>query len=191
MIPRPRTPRLTPVPYDELNESQLAVLPKPPAAGGTLTAANLLMTLVRHPNLMRAWIPFSLKLFSDSCLPDRDRELLILRTGWRCRSSYEWGQHVLIARSIGLSDEDFTLLQSNPLTADADPWDLVLLDAADELHDDACIGEPTWTALASRYDVMQLIEVPMVVGGYHQLSYLLNSVGVSPDESIRELETGF
>ena len=49
---------------------------------------------------------------------------------------------------------------------------------ADELHDDSCIGDATWAALAERYDEHQLIEVPMVVGHYHLVSFTLNSLGV-------------
>jgi len=64
----------------------------------------------------------------------------------------------------------------------------VLLRAADELHDDACITDATWAALAERYDVPQLIEVPMVVGQYHLVSYTLNSLGVQRDEGVPGFE---
>jgi len=45
------------------------------------------------PGLFRKWMPFAGKLLAGK-LPARDRELLILRTAWHCRSPYEWGQHV-------------------------------------------------------------------------------------------------
>lgn len=63
--------------------------------------------------------------------------------------------------------------------------DAGLLRAADELHRDACIGDPTWAALARRYDTEQLIEVPMLVGHYHLVAMTLNSLGVQLDEGLQ------
>ncbi|HEX4820446.1 MAG TPA: hypothetical protein VFV00_09585, partial [Acidimicrobiales bacterium] len=65
-----------------------------------------------------------------------------------------------------------------------EPFDAVLVRAADELHDDGCITDGTWAELSTRYDVPQLIEVPMVVGQYHLVSFTLNSLGVQRDEGV-------
>jgi alkylhydroperoxidase family enzyme len=53
-----------------------------------------------------------------------------------------------------------------------------LLRAADELHADAYITDPTWKVLAEHLDERQLIEVCMVVGQYHLVAFTLNSLGV-------------
>ena len=111
--------------------------------------------------------------------------MLILRTGWNCQAPYEWGQHVLIGRAAGLSDDTFALLCSDVPSPDTDPWDALLITAADELHRDAGLSDATWSQLASRYDDRQLIEVPMVVGAYHQVSFVLNALGVPLDEGIQ------
>ena len=47
-------------------------------------AINIFATLVRHPGLFRQWLPFGGKLLAGK-LPARERELMILRTGWRTR----------------------------------------------------------------------------------------------------------
>jgi len=116
-------------------------------------------------------------------LPARDRELLILRTGWLCRAEYEWGQHKLIARTVEVTDEEIERVKAGP---DAEGWDesdAALLRAADELHTDAEISDETWGSLAARYNERQLIEVPMLIGHYHMVAFTLNSLGV-------ELEPG-
>jgi alkylhydroperoxidase family enzyme len=146
-------------------------------------AANIFATLVRHPGLFRKWMPFGGKLLVGK-LPARDRELLILRTGWRCQSEYEWGQHVLIARAAGITDEEIERLKVGPDAPGWEPSDAVLVRAADELHDDGCITDATWATLAARYDVPQLIEVPMVVGQYHLVSFTLNSLGVQREPGV-------
>jgi len=97
----------------------------------------------------------------------RDRELLILRTAWNCRSEYEWGQHARIARSVDVSDDEISRVTDGP---DAPLWssfDATLLRAADELHRESSISDATWSALAEHYDEHQLIEVCMVIGQYH------------------------
>lgn len=138
---------------------------------------NIFATLVRHPGLFGRWLPFGGKLLAGK-LPARERELLVLRTGWLCGSPYEWAQHVVVGRAAGLTDEEIDRVVAGPDAEGWDAFDAVVLRAADELHDDSCLTDATWAALAERYDEAQLIEVPMVVGHYHLVSFTLNSLGV-------------
>ena len=145
--------------------------------------ANLFGTLARHPRLLRRWAPFGRRLLAGE-LPRRDRELLILRTGWRCGAEYEWGQHVRLGRLAGLTREEIARIGEGP---DVDGWsafDGALLRAADELHDDGAITDDTWGTLARRYDERQLIEVPMVVGQYHLVSFTLRSLEVQRERRV-------
>ena len=178
---RPQSPRIPPLAPDEQDDQTRELLAGAAAPG--IPAANIFATLVRHPGLFRKWMPFGGKLLTGK-LPARDRELLILRTGWRCQSEYEWGQHVLIGRASGLTDEEIERLKDGPDAAGWDPFDAALVRAADELHDDACITDETWAALAARYDDKQMTEVPMVVGQYHLVSYTLNSLGVQRESGV-------
>src|SRR5437762_13760942 len=109
----PRMPPLTPEQQDERQRELLAGV----AVGGP--ASNIFATLVRHPGLFRHWLPFGGKLLVGK-LPARERELLVLRTAWHCRSEYEWGQHVVIARTSGVSDDEIGRM---PAGADAEGWD--------------------------------------------------------------------
>lgn len=179
--PRPSAPRIPPIPESERDDQARELLAQ--AGGGTAGATNIFATLVRHPGLFRRWLPFGGKLLAGK-LPARDRELLILRTGWNCRSDYEWAQHVRIARTAGLSDDEIARVRQGP---GADGWsahDALLLAAADELHRDACLGDATWAALAERYDERQLVEVPMLVGHYHLVAFTLNSLGVQVEDDV-------
>jgi len=147
-----------------------------------ISDANVSTTLVRNPALFRRWIPFGTAVMNGT-LPARERELLILRTGWNCRAPYEWAQHSLIALRVGIRQEEIDRVASDR----AEEWsadDVALLRAADELHADACITDETWAELASRYSTEQLIEIPAVVGLYHMLAMTLNSLGVQCDEGL-------
>jgi alkylhydroperoxidase family enzyme len=150
--------------------------------------ANVFTTLVRAPGLFRRWTPFGGKLLHGK-LPPRDRELLILRTGWNCRAEYEWAQHSRIALDCNLTSEEVERVLSGPDHPEWGPFDSVLLRAADELHLDWMIGDATWEVLASRYEVDQLIEVPMLVGQYHLVAMTVNTLGIQLDEGLRGFPT--
>ena len=178
MADRPSTPRIHPVTADEQDEQQRELL-----GGVALPAANIFATFVRHPGLFRKWMPFGGKLLSGK-IPARERELVILRTGYLCRSEYEWGQHVTIGRAAGLTDEEIERVKAGPDDPAWDGFDATLLRAADELHEDACISDATWAALAARYDEKQLIELPMLIGQYHLVAFTLNSLGVQREAGV-------
>jgi 4-carboxymuconolactone decarboxylase len=176
---RPTTPRISPLPEAEWDETARTLIEQSSAGG----AVNIFTTLVRHHRLFRRWTAFGGVLLTGT-LPARDRELLILRTGWLCQAAYEWGQHVRLAKAAGLSDDEIQRVASGPAAPGWSDLDATLVRAADELHADACISDTTWAALAAVYTVEQLIEVPMLVGQYHLVSFTLNSLGVEREPGV-------
>lgn len=183
MASRPTSPRIAPLPAAERTPSAQAVLDTVTTAG---SEANIFTTLIRAEGVTRRWLPFGGKLLNGK-IPARDRELLILRTGWNCQSEYEWAQHVVIGRAAGISDEEILRITAGPEAGGWSEFDSTLLRAADELHEDWCITDATWAALAEVYDEPQLIEVPMLVGQYHLVAMTLNTLGVQLDPGL----TGF
>jgi 4-carboxymuconolactone decarboxylase len=173
-------PRIPPLPADERTPSAQALLDSVTVAGAD---ANIFTTLVRAEALTRRWLPFGGKLLNGK-IPARDRELLILRTAWNCRAEYEWAQHVRIGRAVGLSDDEIDRVPHGP-EGGWGPFDSTLLRAADELHGQVTITDPTWTALAEVYDTEQLIELPMLVGHYHMVAMTLNALRVGLDPGLR------
>ncbi len=145
------------------------------------TELNIFATLARHPKLLKRWSAFAGWLLYGGTLPARERELLILRAGYLCRAGYEWGQHVQIAKVAGLDDDEIARVAEGPEARGWSDGDALLLRAADELHADSRISDPTWSGLAERWDDQQLIEVCMVVGQYHLVAFTLNSLGVEPE----------
>jgi 4-carboxymuconolactone decarboxylase len=148
--------------------------------------ANIFTTLVRAPDLFRRWLPFGGALLRGA-LPARDRELLILRTAINCVAPYEWGQHVRIGRVAGLTDVEVARIAAGAAAPGWSADDALLLEVADELHERAAISEARYDALAARYDEVQLIEVPMVVGHYHLVAMTLNALRVANDEGLAPL----
>ena len=181
MTNRPPSPRISPVADSERDPEITELLGTVGMPAGS--AAHIFTTLVRHPGLFRKWVPFAGKLLAGK-LPARDRELVILRTGWRCRSEYEWGQHVLIAQRSGVTLDEIHRVAAGPDAPGWDAFDATLVRAADELHDDSGISDATWAQLAARYDDRQLIELVMLVGHYHLVAFTLNSLGVQREAGV-------
>ena len=177
----PTTPRVMPLPRAEWDAEVTEILNATQMGGGVL---NIFKTLARHPKLLKRWLVFGNHVLFKATIGARERELLILRTGWNCRAEYEWGQHVVIGRQVGLSDEEIQRISVGPEAPGWDPFDAALLRAADELHGEQRIGDATWKALAARYDTQQLIDVVFAVGQYTLVSMALNSLGVPLDEGI-------
>lgn len=177
-------PRIPPLPVDEREPRVQELLDGAGLTRPDGDALNIFTTLIRHPRLFKRWMAFGGTILMGGEIPARERELLVLRTGWLCRSEYEWGQHVIIGKAAGLTDDEITRITEGPDAAGWSEFDATLLRAADELHQDARISDATWDALAARYDTHQLIEVPMLVGQYHLVAFTLNTLGVERDPGV-------
>jgi 4-carboxymuconolactone decarboxylase len=133
---------------------------------------------------------FGNHILFKSTLPPRERELVILRIGWLCRSDYEWGQHVRIGREAGLTDEEICRIPIGPDTQGWSASDADLLRATDELHHDARVSDSTWNRIATRYNRQQMLDLLFTIGQYNLVSMVLNSCGVQRDPGVEGFPIG-
>ena len=129
-------------------------------------------------DLCQKWWDFTTQLSLHRTHPERDREVLVLRTAYLSRGEVEWGNHARIGKNAGITDEEITKITQGPDAPGLKPFDRTLLRAVDELHTSRFITDPTWKALDERYDEGQLIEVLFVVGNYTLISMFYNTVGL-------------
>jgi 4-carboxymuconolactone decarboxylase len=166
-------PRVLPLPPTERDAATQALL----TLAGPRADKNVYTTLVRHPRLFERWIRFGAAMLYAT-LPDRDKELIILRTAYRTGCAYEWRGHTEYAAGLGVTEEEIECVQRGSDDPQWQAFDAALIRAVDELLDDHMISESTWAILADRYDETMLIELPMVVGHYYALGLTLNSLRV-------------
>jgi 4-carboxymuconolactone decarboxylase len=178
-----QTPRIAPLPEAEWTQEMRDMFSgNRPAALGPSRTSNYRATLARHMDVFRKYSAYAGQLLMTGVLPARDKELAVLRTAWLCQGEFEWGSHVPIARVAGLTDGDIERVTRGP---DAPGWkteDAVVLRAVDELHLNGTISDATWSLLAARYDERQLIEFPLVIGQYHTVAFVQNSLRIELDE---------
>jgi 4-carboxymuconolactone decarboxylase len=178
---RPSTPRLPPLAEEQWSAEQRELM-APFAREGRIH--NIFTTLVRHPKLLKRWLPFANHILFKSSLAPREREMVILRTAWLCRAEYEWGQHVVIGKKAGLSEAEIARIAEGPDATGWSAFDAAILSAVDELRDDACLSDASWAALAQRYDTAQLMDLLFTAGNYAMLAMALNSLGVRLDPGL-------
>ncbi len=130
MIEKPAHPRIDPLPVDDGAPRQL----------------NIFRTLAHNEMLSKAFLQLGGHLLGGGVLPVREREIVILRTGFRSGSEYEFGQHTRIGRKGGLTEDEIARLADS----DSDQWDTndaALVTLVDELCDEDVVSEVTWQAL--------------------------------------------
>jgi alkylhydroperoxidase family enzyme len=137
---------------------------------------EIMRTMLRHPDLFARIADMGIQLLSKGALPGRERELAILRIGWLCQAPYEWGEHVLIAKKLGITSEEIERITQGSHAPGWSEHEQAILRAAEELHEDARISDATWATLAKRFDERQLIELPVVIGQYQTVAYYQNSL---------------
>jgi alkylhydroperoxidase family enzyme len=171
-------PRIAPLSDAELTPEQTEAL----EAFRPGPVLNIFRTLVRAPKALtrfNAWGGYVLSRRND--LSARDREIVILRTGFLCKSGYEWTQHVRIGLREGLTEDEIARIKAGA-AAGWSPADAALIQASDELHRDQFISDATWTQLRKHFSEKQAMDVVFTAAQYTQVSMFLNTFGVQLDE---------
>jgi Carboxymuconolactone decarboxylase family len=171
-------PRIAPLspPYDDQAELALAALGPP---------IQLFRILARRPDLAHAVASWGRYYLSrKSALTVRQRELVIGRTTALCGADYEWGVHIAVfAGKAGLDAAQVSSL-ARGTPGDAcwpDPHDRAVLRAVDELHGTCDLTDETWDGLAAAADLDGALEVVLVCGWYHAISFAVRALRL-PDE---------
>lgn len=178
---RLKTPRIAPLRDDEWTPEQAAAL-EPLKKHNFLF--NIFRTMARRPEAFKPFGIWGDYVLRKTLLPAREKEIVILRTGFLCGSAYEWAQHAVIGRREGLTDVEIARIKAG---ADAPGWsaaDAALIRAADDLHKDQFITAPVWDALITHFGEGQAMDVVYAAGQYTLVSMILNTFGVQPDEGL-------
>jgi 4-carboxymuconolactone decarboxylase len=138
--------------------------------------------MARHPALLRAWTALRQHVVLDTALGPERSEVVILRTGHRRGSEYEWSHHVVRARALGFDDARIEALRG-PVAAMA-PDDAVLAQAVDELAETARLRPETRAALEALVGQEGVLDVMATIGFYSTLAFIVNSFGTPVDADV-------
>ena len=142
---------------------------------------RLFRIFVKNQALADAMQPLGAHLLGTPSIAGRERELLILRTCARCGAEYEWGVHsVGFARWEGLSEDAIRATAVGDAGDPAfGPRDALLIRIADALHGEASVPDDLWAVLSEEWREDELLELLMVCGFYHFISFAVNTTRVA------------
>ena len=138
----------------------------------------LFRTVARNPRVLQRMMAGG--LLDRGSISLRARELMILRTCARCGAEYEWGVHVAsFDQKVQWTREQL----HSSVHGDASDccWtdeDQLVLNLADELHDTNSVSSLLWQQASEHYSAEQLVELTMLAGLYHAVSFMVNAFGV-------------
>jgi alkylhydroperoxidase family enzyme len=168
----------------------------PPGSRQSLTGdvdrqgANILGALAHHPALAKAFFTLNGHLLRATTLTPRQRELVVMRVAVLRQSSYEWAQHVFLARHAGMTDLEIAWIAWGPGAPIWDELEAALLRAVGELDRDGVIADETWAVLIEHLDARQVLDVIFTAGAYATIAWMVESLGIELDDDLREVITG-
>lgn len=138
----------------------------------------LFRTVARNPRVLQRFMAGA--LLDRGSISLRSRELMILRTCARCGAEYEWGVHVAVygAKAQWTSEQLRSTAHGGAQDACWQGEDRLVIRLADRLHDTDRVDGALWADLATHFAAEQLIELIMLAGLYHAVSYLINAIGI-------------
>jgi AhpD family alkylhydroperoxidase len=174
--------RLPPLPAGEWDDRARAALAGlvPRGRQDPEGAGIALSTLVRHPDLTKAFLGFSAYLLARSTLPDRVRELAILRVAARRGCAYEWAHHAKFAAELGFSEAEIEAAGRGKATGELE---IVVLGAVDELDERSTLSDETWAVLGGHLDERQRMDLVFTIGGYCLMAMAFNTFGIEPEQT--------
>lgn len=181
-------PRIEPISLESADAPTREIFGRVPESMRTL---NVLRTVANHPPLLGPWLEFGAHLLISSTLEPRLRELVVLRTGWQCRSPYEWGQHVVIGRMVGVLDADLQRVAQGPEAAGWTAAEAAALRATDELIERHTLGNVNWAALTAHFSTQQILDLIFLVGQYQLVASALNALRVERDDGLDATKVPF
>lgn len=135
----------------------------------------LFRTLARDPRLFRRFMAGG--LLDKGNLSLREREIAIDRACARCGGEYEWGVHMaLFAERVGFGEAEIAATRSSQTDQPFwSPREQLILRLVDQLHDTSTIDDALWPLLAAAFSDEQLLELLMLTGFYHMVSFVVNA----------------
>jgi alkylhydroperoxidase family enzyme len=150
----------------------------------------LFRTVARNPRVLQRMLAGG--LLDRGSISLRLRELMILRTCALCGAEYEWGVHVATfgAKAQWTPEQVRATVQGGSQDACWAPEERAVLRISDELHASSGVSDATWQDAASHFAPEQLIELVMLAGLYHAVSFLVNALGVPHEEGVPRFPRG-
>lgn len=140
---------------------------------------SLVRALYGNPDMFRGFASMSGRVHSTSHLPDRLREVVVLRITGMLGAEFEWTAHVRIAGRVGLSRDDVEALRTGALGrfSPAEQAAIRLAEASDRCQ----VDDDVWAAASAHFSSGELVELLLLSGFYAMASRIAVALDITPD----------
>ena len=144
---------------------------------------NAFRMMAHAPASFQSFIQLTVSIVMSSVFDPRKREIAILRVAQMTRSQYEWTSHVVIAKMLGVTDDEIAKIASGGAVTELDEEGNLLCRVADEISRDVRLSDDALTQVLARYGVRQAMELILCCSFYNMMSRLLESTRVELEAS--------
>jgi alkylhydroperoxidase family enzyme len=148
------------------------------------TRVNAFRAMLHNPHAAGAAYRMLEALLKSGTVDPAARELVILRTGWRTGSEYEFCQHVRVARETGIAEEKILGVRDPESCRAFSETERALLRMVDELFDRSEVSSQTLAILRRAFTDSDLIELLMIAGFWRTIAGILKTGKVPLDDGV-------
>jgi alkylhydroperoxidase family enzyme len=148
---------------------------------------NVFRVMANARTLFSPYVAYVARLFKPLALDAATERMIVLRVARRSDCLYAWRENVVVARSVGVSDEQIAAIDKGDTNAgvfsDAQKAALAF---SDEVMDLIEVTEPTYQAAKQHFSDQALTEILYVVGNYMFVARLTRTGHVPLDDNLAQ-----
>lgn len=150
----------------------------------TFASLNAFRAMLHSPRAAAGVASLLRTLMFKNTVNSRTRELVILRTGWRTRSEYEFCQHARVSRDLKMTEDEILGVRDPDNCRAYSDVDRAVIRMADELLDHSQVSPGTWAMLEKSFSHPELVELLLIAGFWRMIAGYLKTAGVPLDAGV-------
>jgi 4-carboxymuconolactone decarboxylase len=154
------------------------------ATSGHRAPAQVYVRMFNNPGVARAVGQLGEHLRFHGVLPDRERELAILRFAARERIAYEWAHHQRVAERAGIDPSTMAALVDPAVPGWLDEPDRAVLEAVDATVDRRPIPPEVQERLAASFGWAGVVEVVALCGLYCLMGGIVTAFDIGVEDGL-------
>lgn len=167
--------RLPLMPLEEMPEKTRNMI-----SGGKsqLSVLNINKMMAHAEHSVRHFMRMGNSLLTQAKLDARLRELAILRIAFLCDSRYEWYQHEILAKQIGVSELQISAVREDEGSLVFNDQERAVLKYTEEITVNVKSSEKSFSELAQFLSNQEIVELTLTIGFYNMVARFLENTGV-------------
>jgi 4-carboxymuconolactone decarboxylase len=143
-----------------------------------LSVLNVNKMVAHAENSARHFMRMGNSLLTQAKLDARLRELAILRIATLCDSRYEWYQHEILAKQVGVTEQQISAVRLDKNSPVFNDQERAVLRYTEEVTVNVKSSEESFDALAQFLSNQELVELTLTIGFYNLVARFLENTGV-------------